>query len=59
MDAENHVEDTGEERNHSLGKVIQCPVRYTVRVRSRAELETSDGLVNLVMDGLLGYAGRA
>jgi hypothetical protein len=59
MDAENRGEDTGEERNRSLGKVFQCPVRYTVRVRSRADLETSNGFVNLVMGGSLGYAGRA
>ena len=51
MDAENHVEDTGEEKNHSLGKVFQCPVRYTVRAWSRADLETSDGFVDLVRGG--------
>jgi len=46
MSAENRVEDTGEEGNHSLGKVFQCPVR--ARARSLAHLETPDGFVNLV-----------
>ena len=27
MGAENHVEDTGEEGNHSHGEMLQCPVR--------------------------------
>jgi len=49
--AENRVEDTGEEGNRSLGKVLQSPVRYTVRARSFADLDTPDGLVNLVRGG--------
>jgi hypothetical protein len=57
--AENGVEDTGEEGNRSLGKVLQCPVRYTVRTRSLADLETPDGLVNLVRCGKLCFAGGA
>ena len=40
MGAENHVEYTGEEGNRSLGKVLQYPVRYTVRARSLGDLET-------------------
>jgi len=39
--AENRGEDTGEEVNRSLGKALQCPVRYTVRARSLADLETT------------------
>ena len=32
----------------SLGKMLQCPVRDTVRASSLADLETPDGCVNLV-----------
>jgi len=39
MGAENRVEDTAVEGNPSLGKMLQCPVRYTVRARSLADLE--------------------
>jgi len=48
MGAENCVEDTGEEGNRSLGNVLHCPVRYTVRARILADLDTSDDFVNLV-----------
>jgi len=41
----------GEEGNRSLGKVLQCPVRYTVQARSLPELEIPDGFVNLVRGG--------
>ena len=51
MGAENRVEDTSEEGNRSLGKLLQCPVRYTVRARSLADLETPYGFVNLVRGG--------
>jgi hypothetical protein len=51
MGAENRVEDIGEEGNRSLGKMLQRPVRDTVRARSLAELETPDGFVNLVRGG--------
>ena len=40
MGAENRVEDTGEEGNRLFGKMLQCLVRYTVRGRSVADLET-------------------
>jgi len=46
MGAENHIEGMVEEENHSLGKVLQCPVWYTIRAWSLAE--TPDGLVNLI-----------
>ena len=42
--AENRVEDTCEEGNRSLGKMLQCPVRYIVLARSLADLETADVL---------------
>ena len=51
MSSENRVEDTGEEGNRSLGKVLQRPIRYTVRARSLADLETPDGFVILVRGG--------
>ena len=51
MGAENRNEDTGEEGNRSLGKMLQCPVRYTVRSRSLGDRETHKGFVNLVSGG--------
>ena len=45
MGAENRVEDMGEEGNRSLGKMLQCPVRDTVRARSLADLETPGGYI--------------
>jgi len=49
--AENHIEDIGEEGNHSLEKMLQCPVRDTFGARSLTDLETPDGFVNLVRGG--------
>ena len=57
--AENRVEDTCEEGNRSLGKMLQCPVRDSVRAKSLADLETPDGCVNLVKGGQLWFTGRA
>jgi len=51
MGAENRIEETGEEVNRSLGKMLQCPVRYTVQTRSLVDLETPDGFVNLIRGG--------
>jgi len=51
MVAENCVEDTGEDGSYSLGKMLQCPVRYTVWALSLAYLETPDGFVNIVRGG--------
>ena len=48
MGAENRVEDMGEEGNLSLRKMLRCPVRDTVRARTLADLETTDGFVNLL-----------
>ena len=59
MGVENRVEDPGEEGNRSLGKVLQCPILYTVRARNLADLETPVGFVNLVRCRLVGFAGRA
>jgi len=49
--AENPVEETVDEGHRSLGKVLQCPVRYFAWARSLADLETPDGFVNLVRGG--------
>jgi len=51
LGAENRVKDTGEEGNRSLGKVLQCSVRYNVRNQSLADLKTPDGFLNLVRGG--------
>ena len=51
MGAENRVEDTGEEGNCSLGRMLIRPCLYTVRDPNIADLETTDGFVNLVRDG--------
>jgi hypothetical protein len=51
MGAKNRVQDMGEEGKRSFGKMLQCPVQYTVRSRSLADLETPDGFVNFVRGG--------
>ena len=51
MAAENLFEDMGEEGNCSLGKMLQYPVRDTVRARSLADLQNHDSFVNLVRNG--------
>jgi hypothetical protein len=51
MNAENGVEDMSEDGNLSLGKMIQCPVRYTFRARSVADLDTPGSFVNLFRGG--------
>ena len=38
----------GKEGNRSVGKMLQSPVRETIRARNLADLETPDGFVNLV-----------
>ena len=51
MGAENRIEDLGQEGHRSLGKMLQGPVRDTVRARSLADLETPNGFVNLFRVG--------
>ena len=51
MGSENRVEGMDEEGNRSLGKMLQCPIRDTVRVRSLANLDPPDDLVTLVRGG--------
>jgi len=51
MGAEKRFEYMGEERNRSLRKMLECPVRYTVRAQSLPDLETIDGFVNPVRGG--------
>ena len=48
MGAENSREDTSEEGNRSLGKMVQCLVLDAVRARNHADLETSDSFLKLV-----------
>jgi hydroxyacyl-ACP dehydratase HTD2-like protein with hotdog domain len=45
---ENKVKDLGEEGYRSLAKMLQDPVRYTVRAWSLADFETPDDVLNLV-----------
>ena len=59
LGVENRVEGMGEDGNRSLGKMLQCSVRDTVRARSLAKLETPDDFVNLVRRNLMGFSGRA
>ena len=49
--SENRIEDTGEEGNRSLGKMLQYPIRYTVRARRLSDFENHDGFVNLDRGG--------
>jgi len=55
---ENCVEDLDQKGYHSLGKMLQGSVRYTVWDRSLVDLQTPDGFVNLVRVGCLGFAGN-
>jgi len=47
MVTENRIEDLGQEGTRSLGKMLQGPVRHTVRIRSLPDLGIPDGFVNL------------
>jgi hypothetical protein len=51
MGEENCIENLGHEGYRSLGKMLQGPVRDTVGAWSLADLETSDGFLNLVRGG--------
>jgi hypothetical protein len=53
MFAEDRVENLEKKGYRSLGKMLQCPVRDTVRTRSLAELKTPDGFLTLVRVGQL------
>jgi hypothetical protein len=48
MSVENRVKNSDDERNRSLGKMLQRPVWNIVSFRSPAELKIPDGFVNLV-----------
>lgn len=58
MVSEDSIEDLRQEGNLSLGKMLQGPVRDTVRAQSFADPETPDGFLDLVRVGYLGFAGR-
>jgi len=51
MGEENRIENLGQEGNRPLGKMLQGPVWDTVWARSLADLENTDGFVNLVRVG--------
>ena len=51
MFADTRVEDRGDEGNRSLGKMLQCCIRYTVRSVSVVNFETPDSFVSLVRVG--------
>ena len=51
MGEEHCVEDLDQKAYHSLGMIIQGPVRDTVRARRLVGLETPDGFLDLVRVG--------
>jgi len=51
MGTENRIKNSDEERYRSLGKMLQRPVWNTLWFRSRADLETPEGFVNLIKVG--------
>jgi hypothetical protein len=51
MGKENGVENPGQKGYRPLGKMLQDPLRYSVCVRSLAELETPDDFLNFVRGG--------
>jgi hypothetical protein len=57
MGAEDRVENQDKKGYSSLGKMLQCPVRDTVRARNLADLKTPAGFLNLVRVGQLWFAG--
>jgi hypothetical protein len=58
MGAEDRVENLDKKGYRLLGKMLQCPVRDTVRARSLADLKAPDGFLNVVEFGQLWFAGR-
>jgi hypothetical protein len=49
--AGNRIEDLDQEENCPHVKMLQCPVRDTVRARSLANLKAPDGFLNLIRVG--------
>jgi len=58
MGEENRVENLDQEVYCSLWEMLQVPVRDNVRVQSLADIETPDGVLNLLRFVLLWFAGR-
>jgi len=54
MGAENRIEDLGQDRNRSLGKMLQGPIPHTVRNRSFPDLKNPDGFANIFSDRITG-----
>jgi hypothetical protein len=51
MGEENCIENVGQEGYRQLRKMLQCPVRDTIRAQSLADIETPDGFLNLFRVG--------
>jgi hypothetical protein len=51
MGEENRIEDVCQEGYRPLSKILQGPVRDTVRARRFADLETPDSFLNLFRVG--------
>jgi len=58
MGEANRIENLDQEEYRSLGKILQAPVRDTVRARNLADLEIPDGFLNLVRVRSVGFTGR-
>jgi hypothetical protein len=55
--AEDRIEDVSQEY-HPQGKMLQDPVRYTVRTRSIAQFEAPYGVLDFLRVGQYRFAGR-
>ena len=51
MGEEHCIEDLNRERYRSMGKMLQVPVRDTIRARRLVDLENPDGFLDLVRVG--------
>jgi hypothetical protein len=50
VDAEHRIEDLEKKEYRPQGKMLQCPVRYTVKTMRLAQFDTPDDVLKL--DGL-------
>ena len=55
---EDSVKNQDQEGYRSLWKMLQSPVRNSVRARSHADLQTADGFLNLIRVGSFVFAAR-
>ena len=49
LEGQNSVEERDKKENRPQWKVLQSPVRYTVRVRCLAYFDIPDGFLNLIV----------